>query len=285
MTVASLHKPLATGGQPLAPVPVRIRRRWQETADIFTLELEPPGGNFTFQPGQFNMLYAYGVGESAISLCGAPDQTDRILHTIRAVGSVTTALARLGVGDMVGVRGPFGSTWPMAELQGKDVLLISGGLGSAPLRPVACHVFAHRAQFGRCIWLHGARSPADLAFAADFAAWQQRTDAEVLLTVDRADANWTGPVGLVTSLLNYVQLAPERTVALLCGPEVMMRFTQRELAARGIPETAIFVSLERNMQCAVALCGHCQLGASFVCLNGPVYRWDQVSRWLLIPEA
>jgi NAD(P)H-flavin reductase len=271
--------------QPLAPTFVRIRERIQETDDIFTLVLEPPQGTFVFRPGQFNMLYVFGVGESAISVSGDPDQPDLLIHTIRAVGSVTHAMSRLVPGDALGVRGPFGSAWPLDAAPGQDLLLITGGLGSAPLRPVFYHALRRRSHWRRLVWLHGVRSPSDLAFAQEFTAWQQQGDLEVRVTVDRADAAWTGPVGLVTSLLNQMQLDPEHTLALLCGPEVMMRFTQRELERRGLKEQQVFVSLERNMQCAVALCGHCQLGPSFVCLNGPVYRWDQIGPLLRIPEA
>ncbi|HMP03429.1 MAG TPA: FAD/NAD(P)-binding protein [Gemmatales bacterium] len=271
--------------QPLAPTVVAVRQRRVETADTFTLVLDPPRPGFAFQPGQFNILYTFGVGEVPISFSGDAEDASQIVHTIRAVGSVTHALARLEPGARLGVRGPYGTAWPMAELLGRDVLLITGGLGNAPLRPVALHILKHRQRYGQFTWLHGARSPSNLVFAAEYDEWQQRPDAEVLLTVDQAEPGWTGHVGLVTSLLQNVRIDPARTVALLCGPEIMMRFTQRELARRGVPEQQVYVSLERNMQCAVALCGHCQLGPSFVCLNGAVYRFDQIRAHLLTPEA
>lgn len=276
---------LPSSSQPLAPTFVRLCERFQETDDTFTLVLGPPRGAFAFRPGQFNMLYVFGVGEAAISVSGDPARPEQLVHTIRAVGSVTQALSRLTPGEALGVRGPFGSGWPLDTASGQDLLLVSGGLGCAPLRPVFYHALKHRAHWRRLIWLHGTRSPADLAYAKEFTAWQQRSDLEVHVTVDRADTSWTGPVGLVTALMHQAAMDPERTTALLCGPEVMMRFTQRELRRRGLGDERVFVSLERNMQCAVALCGHCQLGSSFVCLNGPVYRWDHIEPVLRIPEA
>lgn len=285
------------GHVPLAPVPARVVSTWRETGDVFSFELEPPAG-YSFLPGQFNMLWAFGVGESAISVSGDPGDHARIVHTIREVGSVTRALSLLRPGDEVGLRGPFGRSWPLelptsespseqgpardpAEL---DLVLVAGGLGLAPLRPCLYHALSHRERYRRVVVLVGARGAAELPFASELAALERRSDLELAITVDRADASWRGHVGVVTSLFPRARIDPARSLALVCGPEVMMRFAARDLARLGLSEERIFVSMERNMKCAVGFCGHCQWGASFVCKDGPVFRYDQVASLLTVRE-
>lgn len=275
-------------GFPVVPEMVHILDRHQETADVFTLFLKPPAARpqgYAFQPGQFNMLYVFGVGEAAISCSGDAEEPDTLVHTIRAVGSVTNALSHCQPGDAIGVRGPYGNPWPIDRLPGHHVVIISGGLGLAPLRPVLYHLLRHRSRFGRVVWLHGCRTPKDLIYAQEVQHWVGRTDIESYVTVDQGDPHWWGSVGVVTTLFKRFNLEPGHSLAFLCGPEVMMRFAQRELAYRGLTEDRVYLSLERNMQCAIGVCGHCQVGPSFVCMNGPVYRFDQIKPYFLLPEA
>ncbi|HLW66983.1 MAG TPA: FAD/NAD(P)-binding protein [Gemmataceae bacterium] len=272
----------------LTPAFVRVREFVRETHDIFTLKIEPPkvnGKPFLIRPGQFNMLYLFGIGEVPISLSGDAEDPSVIVHTVRAVGSVTNALSRLQPGDMIGLRGPFGSNWPLAEARGHDVVLVSGGIGLMPLRPVVYHLLKHRKDFGRIVLLQGVRTPRDLLYPLEMEAWSHEPDVQVLVTVDAADATWTGRVGVVTTLFKDAVFAPARTMGMMCGPEVMMRFAQREFEKRGVPEDQLYVSLERNMQCAIGMCGHCQFGPSFVCLDGPVFRFDRIRRFWEVREA
>ncbi|MFT3772162.1 MAG: FAD/NAD(P)-binding protein [Minicystis sp.] len=278
--------PGATSARSFEPEPARIVDVRVETEDTFTLTLDTPGRprGFVFSPGQFNMLYAFGVGESAISVSGDPAQPSRLVHTIREVGTVTRALRRLGPDGVVGVRGPFGSPWPLDVVRGADLLLIAGGLGLAPLRPALQHALHHRGDYGRVALLYGARSPDGLIFREEIAAWRRRPDLEVLVTVDHADPSWPDHVGVVPALLRLASFAPERAVAFVCGPEVMMRFTARELARRGVTDDRIFLSMERNMKCGVGLCGHCQYGPAFICKDGPVLRYDRIRSLLPLRE-
>jgi NAD(P)H-flavin reductase len=241
-----------------------------------------PGG-FPFRPGQFNMLYVHGVGEVPISISGDTAEPTRLVHTIRAVGTVTRVMEELHEGSVLGVRGPYGSAWPVEEARGRDVLFVAGGLGLAPLRPAILHVLSNRADYGRVVILCGARSPVDLLFREDLQRWRARFDCRVEVIVDRAGREWYGPVGVVTRLLDDTPIEPDDAV-LVCGPEIMMRFVIRELGRRGVPGSAIWLSMERSMKCGVGLCGHCQLGGSFVCKDGPVYRFDRIATLLLAPE-
>ncbi|XXY46186.1 FAD/NAD(P)-binding protein [Sorangium sp. So ce269] len=271
---------------PWAPEPARVRRVHRETATTFTATLEVPGrpGGLVFAPGQFNMLYAFGIGEVAISISGDPARPERLVHTIREAGSVTRALGRLRSGMELGLRGPFGSPWPVREARGADVLLLAGGLGIAPLRPALYHVLRHRDAYGHVALLYGARGPEDLLYRREIERWSRRADLQVLVTVDRAGPGWRGHVGVVPALLRLADFDPGRAVAFVCGPEVMMRFTARELERRGVPGERVYASLERNMKCAVGICGRCQLGPSFVCKDGPVLRYDRVGPLLAVRE-
>ncbi len=277
---ASEHCP-----SPMLPAVVRVRERRAEAPGVFTLALESPESGRAFRPGQFNMLYAFGVGESAISVSGDAADTGALVHTIRAVGSVTEALARLQAGDALGLRGPFGTGWPLDEARGQDVVIVAGGIGLPPLRPAIYHLRRHRGDFGRVAVLYGARTPADVLYAQELEQWGRQDDFQVLVTVDRGDPSWPGPVGVVTELFPRCRFEPRRAVGLMCGPEVMMRFTVRELLRRGVPEDRLFLSLERNMQCAVGFCGHCQFGPEFVCMDGPVFRYDRIRPFFNTREA
>jgi NAD(P)H-flavin reductase len=226
------------------------------------------------------MLYVFGVGEAPISISGDPTQPQTLLHTIRAVGTVTRAMQALKRGDTLGVRGPFGSAWPVAEAAGKDVILVAGGLGLAPLRPILYQLLAQRQQYGKVILLYGTRTPTDMLYRRQIEQWRGRLDLEVYVTVSRAPDSWRGNVGVVTRLIPKAPFDPLDTVAMVCGPEVMMRFTIMELLQCGVAEAQIFLSMERNMKCAIGFCGHCQFGPTFVCKDGPVLRYDRIKSWL-----
>ena len=279
---------------PMLPRPYRVTRKARETSDTVTLSLEPQdeGAALVFLPGQFNMLYAFGIGEVPISISGDPGKlataraTRPLSHTIRAVGPVTRALCAAKRGDIIGVRGPYGTAWPMHRARGDDIVLIAGGIGLAPLRPAFYHILANRRAYGRVSLIYGARSPADLLFRKELERWRGQFGLEVEVTVDHAgpDDEWHGPVGVVTRLLSRIRFDALDATAMLCGPEVMMRFGVRELHRHGMPDDSIYLSMERNMKCAIGFCGHCQFGPTFVCKDGPVFRHDSIDRLLNIPE-
>jgi NAD(P)H-flavin reductase len=260
------------------PRPHLVSSTKRETSDTVTLELLPErNGASPSAAGQFNMLYAVGVGEAAISISGDPTRAGPIVHTVRAVGPVSTALCSARRGDVVGVRGPFGTPWPVEEAVGCDVVLVAGGIGLAPLRPTLYEVLARRNRFGRVSLLYGTRTPGDLLYRGELRQWRGRFDLDVEVTVDHAAAERFDNVGVVTRLIARAAFDPDETMAMVCGPEVMMRFSVRELLTRGVPAERIFVSLERSMRCGVGLCGHCQLGPRFVCKDGPVFRWSEIA--------
>ncbi|MCE9529612.1 MAG: FAD/NAD(P)-binding protein [Planctomycetes bacterium] len=269
----------------MTPAVVRVLDNQRETHDTFTLVVEPPRKGWSFLPGQFNMLYAFGVGEAAISLSGDPFERETVRHTIRAVGSVTQALQKIKAGDSIGLRGPFGSSWPLHEAGGRDVVIVAGGIGMAPLRPAIYHILRQRSTFGRVVLLYGVRTPDDLLFASELDQWNGQDHFQVLTTADKADAQWKGTVGLVTDLFTRAKFNPSNAVGLMCGPEVMMRFSQRQFHRNQVPDDRIYLTLERNMQCAVGFCGHCQLGPEFICMDGPVFRYDKVSKFFNQREA
>jgi len=268
--------------EPMLPTPFRIQRVQKETYDTFTLWLEPVGSgkSFAFKAGQFNMLYVYGVGEIPISISGSPLTSETLVHTTRSVGTVTKVMRELKRGDVIGVRGPYGTPWPVEAARGSDVVIVAGGIGLAPLRPVLYHVIANREQYGKVVLLYGTRSPDDILFRIELEKWRARFDLEVYVTVDYADAQWHGNVGVVTKLIPKAPFDSQSAVAMICGPEVMIRFTVMELQKRGIGAENIYVSMERNMKCAIGLCGHCQFGSLFVCKDGPVFAYSQLQDWL-----
>lgn len=265
---------------PMHPQRYKILRTHRETHDVLTLELEPlDGDGFSFGPGQFTMLYAFGMGEAPISISGAPADGGRLVHTIRDVGTVTGALEKCRKGDVLGVRGPFGTCWPMDDAVGKDVILAAGGIGLAPLRPALYRIMAERQRFGKVTLLYGTRSPEDIIYRDELEEWRGRLDLDVQVTVDRAGSDWRGHVGVVTTLLPRAVFDPANTIAMVCGPEVMMRFMVADLMKRGVSAEGIHISMERNMKCGIGQCGHCQFGPYFVCKDGPVFRYDRV-KWL-----
>lgn len=267
----------------MAPKPFRIVRRRRETGDTWTLELEPVAGDrLRVAPGQFAMLYAFGVGEVPLSFSGDPEGP--LVHTVRSVGPVTGAVCSSRPGAVVGVRGPFGNAWPLQEAVGADIVVVAGGIGLAPLRPALYHVLRRRGEYGQVVLLYGSRTPSDLLYRAELERWRGRFDLEVGVTVDAAVGDWRGRVGVVPRLIAGASFDPASAVALVVGPEIMMRFTVEALRQRGMPADRIYLSLERNMRCGLGHCGHCQLGPTLVCRDGPVYRYDQVEALLAVRE-
>ncbi len=257
-----------------------------ETPGVTTyrIELCDPVQRQAYQakPGQFNMLYVPGVGEAAISLSRLVLKDEPIVHTIHAVGNVTRSLAQLKPGDSIGVRGPFGSFWPIETMRGIDLILIAGGIGLAPLRPVVDRVIKYRNDYGRVSLLIGTRTPSDLLYAGEYESWKS-AGIDVQTTVDRAFTDWHGHVGVVTQLLSRLGIEHlKRTFMFCCGPEVMMTYAIGALRERGMPREQLWLSLERNMSCGIGHCGRCQLGSHFICKDGPVFRYDQVYRLLQV---
>jgi NAD(P)H-flavin reductase len=268
---------------PYLPRMYRLGRHQRELADTVTLEVRPVSGDCPIAtPGQFNMLYAFGAGEIPISVSGDCGDGQGFVHTVREVGPVSRALAALAPGEFLGVRGPFGAGWPLAGAEGADLLVIAGGLGLAPLRPVIRHVIRTRARFGRVAVLCGARNPQALLYRDELALWRQSLAVE--LTVDHAGVGWGEHVGVVPDLIGRTRFDPADTIAMVCGPEVMMRLTAESLVAAGVARERIHLSLERNMKCAIGHCGHCQLGPAFVCRDGPVMRYDRIAGLLTVRE-
>lgn len=267
----------------MVPLPYEVVARHEENAETATLALVPVRQPITPpRPGQFSMVYAFGVGEVPISVSGRAGAMG-ILHTLRAVGAVTRALHAARPGDVLGLRGPFGVGWGLPAPEDADLVVVAGGIGLAPLRPVIHHVRGERDRYRAVTVLIGARTPQDLLFTGEYERW--RADGiDVRVTVDRAASGWAGHVGVVTTLLDGVVTDPARTVAFTCGPELMMRLTARALRERGVPGQAVQVSLERNMRCGVALCGHCQLGPVLVCRDGPVLAYDRAEPLLSVKE-
>ena len=273
-TAAELHGPMA-------PRPFAVTRRRKETEDTWTLELEPAGGGpLQLSPGQFTMLYAFGIGEVPISVSG--DVEGRLVHTVRAVGAVTQAICGAKRGAVLGVRGPFGNAWPVESALGGDAIVIAGGIGLAPLRPVVHELLRRRRELGEAVVLYGSRRPDELLYARELDRWRKRLQVDV--TVDAADASWTGKVGFVAKLVASARFDPAAATAFICGPEIMMRTSAEALLERGVAPDRIYVSMERNMQCGVGHCGHCQLGPTLICRDGPVYRWDEVEALMRVRE-
>ena len=263
---------------PLRPAQAVIREIRKETSDTRTYLLEPQEKQIVRpRPGQFNMLGFPGTGEAPISFSSLPDGSGMVGHTIRSVGMATSFLERLGVGDRVLMRGPFGRGWPMNIAKGKDLILVGGGVGLAPLRPVILEVVGNRDIFGEVSLLIGARDETNLLFFSEFEEWSR--SLSVLVTVDEVAGKnlWKHEVGLITGLLNKLAIRPERALCFVVGPEIMMRFVCRDLLLKGLPPASVYVSLERRMKCGIAQCGHCQHVGFFVCKDGPVFPYDEVS--------
>jgi len=277
MTMPTLVKTEAKS-DPMVPYPYTVREVKKETPDTFTLALTPGSGTngTAFQPGQFSMIWVFGVGELPISISGNPSKSDQLVYTVRSVGQATHALVSQTPGAGVGLRGPFGSGWPVDAARGRDVIVIAGGIGLAPLRPLIYHVLDNRDAYGRLVVLYGARSPRDMLYRKELSAWARHRETQILTTVDYGGLSWRGHVGVVTTLFKYARFQPSRSLAMICGPEIMMRYVARDLAALGLAQEDIYISMERNMKCAVGFCGHCQYGPHFICKDGPIFRYGQI---------
>src|SRR5262245_15528503 len=273
--------PAAPGA--MTPLPFTVAGRTQETDDTWTLTLESAtGAGPAVAPGQFMMVYAFGVGEVPISVSGPPDREGPVELTVRAVGAVSRAICSSEPGAVLGLRGPFGTAWPVGDAAGGDVVVVAGGIGLAPVRPIVLSVLERRDAFGTATVCYGARTPSDLLFTAQTERWSESID--VAVTVDAAAGGWTGHVGVVPKLVAGAGFSPARTTAFVCGREVMMRYTAEALLARGVPAERIHVSMERHMDCGVGLCGHCQLGPTLICRDGPVYAYTEVAPWFEVRE-
>jgi NAD(P)H-flavin reductase len=270
----------------MVPRVAEVVSRRRESGDVVTLELVAGDGlPIACAPGQFNMLTVFGVGEAPISVSGATGDPRRVVHTIRAVGPVSAALTRLKAGAMVGVRGPFGNEWPLAEAAGRDVVVMAGGLGLAPLRPVMLRLVAERERYGSVTLLYGTRNPEAILFRRDLEAWSSRLDVDVEVTVDFAASGWRGHVGMVPALVRHAAFDPGQTTAMVCGPEVMMRFSAAALVDAGVPAGDVHLSMERSMKCAAGFCGHCQFGPVFICRDGAVFRYDAIRDLIATKEV
>ena len=261
-----------------------IVEKIREAEDINTYRLrindDEVRQQFRFTAGQFNMVYLFGVGEAAISIVSDPDEPTFLGHTIRAVGRVTKAIADLQSGDTLGIRGPFGQGWPLDEARGRNVVIVTGGLGCAPVMGAIDYILRRRRDYGSIKIVHGVKTPKDLLYRERFEAWGHFPDTEVLLTSGQSDKAWHYHVGVVTELFERVTIDPTNSLVLMCGPEIMMRLGVPILMKRGIPAKAIYLSLERHMECGIGLCGHCQMGPYFLCKDGPVMRYDRVAQWM-----
>jgi NAD(P)H-flavin reductase len=278
----TLAEPLAAPG-PMVPDSFVVRERVQETADTWTLTLDSLDGEGpVIGPGQFMMVYVFGIGEVPISVSGPSGLPGPVVLTVRAVGAVTEAICATDPGGVLGLRGPIGTPWPIASSTGADVVVVAGGIGLAPLRSVVLHALDQRAEFGEVAVLYGARTPDDLLYTAELETWRERAFVDV--TVDAAERGWDGKVGVVPKLIPGAAFDPGSAVAFVCGPEIMMRFAVDALRERGVADDRIHVSLERNMRCGVGHCGHCQLGPTLICRDGPVYSWATASPWLEVRE-
>jgi len=268
----------------LAPVPSRIVGVRSETPCVRTYYLELPRKLTLPKPGQFNMLYVHGVGEVTISVSDVDTERRLVAHTVRFVGSVTNTFRHLREGDVIGIRGPYGNGWPLDEHRGKDILIVAGGIGLPPLRPVIREVASNRSRYGRLIIVYGARTPKDLVYRYEYPDYESIPDTELHLTVDVPDESWRGHVGVVTKLIPPLKLDVGNTVAYICGPEVMMKYAVEELLKKGLKTNQIYLSLERRMKCGVGLCGHCQAGPYFVCKHGPIFPFWFIGKYFWVEQ-
>lgn len=268
---------------PYLPAPAEVIERIEETPGIFTLRLrfcDPVlHQQYSFQPGQFNMLYIYGIGEVPISIVSDPLDEHAYDHTIRIVGRVTRALAKLKAGDLIGVRGPFGRGWPLDQVQGRDILVVTGGLGCAPVVSVIHYVMRRREQFGRLVIMQGVKHSADLIWRQQYEKWEQADNTQVFLAANQTGPGWPWATGYVTDLMSEAQFDRENCSAMMCGPEGMMKAAIDGLVAQDVAGSNLWLSMERNMQCAIGHCGHCQHGPNFVCKDGPIFNYAQIKEW------
>jgi NAD(P)H-flavin reductase len=272
---------------PFLLTPYVLEKRSAETYDTTTLVLSPANGGKipAFKPGQFNMVYAFGVGEAAISLSGDTEKRDKLIHTIRSVGKITNALTSMQPGSVIGIRGPYGVGWPHELAKKHDVVVVGGGLGLAPLRPLLYELMTHKDQYNQVEVMYGARTPKDIVYYDEVQTWRNFPKWHFQVTVDVGGPDWKGDVGVVTTRIPDAKFDPKNTIAFVCGPDIMMKFTIKSLVGRGISEENIYVSLERNMKCGIGFCGHCQHGPIFVCRDGPVFNYKAIRSFTDVREV
>ena len=269
--------------EPMLPLPYRVRVITWNVPDVYTIELVPVAESIgPWLPGQFVMTYVFGTGEVPISMSSNPADQDHIALTIRAGGYVTRAGGQLSPGDIVGIRGPFGTSWPTEDAAGSDIIVVAGGIGLAPLKSVAYTAINRRADFGKVTILYGARHPDTLLYQAELERWAATEEISSHLTVDEGNDSWDGPVGLVTKLVEQMDTPSDGTMAFVCGPDIMMRFVAEALVTRGLSPDKVYLTMERNMKCAIGLCGHCQMGSLFICYDGPVLALPRVRHLMTI---
>ena len=280
-------QPLAETVSPMVPSPFRVLSARDELPGCTTLRVTPveAAGSCQFSPGQFYMVYVFGRGEVPISVSGDPDDPSELTFTVRDVGAVTSALCAVNPGDFIGLRGPFGSAWPVSQIKARDVVVIAGGLGLAPLRPAILHIQSNRSDYESATLLYGTRQPDSILYRELLETWRETAQIDVGVTVDTAGRDWSGKVGVVTELLKDQRIKPNKTSAMICGPEIMMRFSAYALMDLGVSPKDIFVSMERNMKCAIRKCGRCQYGPYFVCHDGPVFPFDRIEELFKIREV
>jgi anaerobic sulfite reductase subunit B len=281
MAIATVteHPPVGA----MRPQPFAVAHTERNTTDTWTLTLEPLDGDGpVIAPGQFMMVYVFGIGEVPISVSGPALVAGPVVLTVRAVGAVSRAICASQQGAALGLRGPFGTSWPVEAARGGDLVVVAGGIGLAPLRSSILYALDHRGEYGDVSVLYGARTPGDLLYTAQLDEWRTALDVDV--TVDAAEAGWRGKVGVVPKLVGAARFRPEATTALVCGPEIMMRFTVAALLERGVAPERILLSMERHMDCGIGLCGHCQLGPTLVCRDGPVYSYAEIAPWMEVRE-
>jgi len=270
------------GANPFRPWPARITSITELTAKekLFEVRLidERAREAFDFTAGQFIELSIFGVGEAPISISSAPSKQGFIELCIREVGTVTSAIHRMRCGDVVGIRGPFGRGFPFDEMTGQDILVVAGGLGIAPLKSLINHIHDERHLFGNVTILLGAQTPSDILFRQEFDMWKHRQDFNLIMTVDQPDDGWDGEVGRVTRLFDSLEIDPQNTYGVICGPPVMYPFVVEEMRKKELHVDRIYVSLERRMKCGIGMCGHCAVGHQYVCIEGPVFSyWEAIN--------
>ena len=272
---------------PYLPIEAEVMACTHETASIFNLHVSfverQRHHSYAFHPGQFNMVYLYGVGEVPISIISDPDEKHVLSHTIRALGRVTKALQKLPVGARIGIRGPYGQGWPLHKVQGKDIVIVTGGLGCAPSVSIINYILARRSQYGKLKILQGVKHSDDFIFRKQYDEWKQSPNTEIHIAADQAGPKWPWSVGYVTDMIETLDLQPNNTIAMMCGPEMMMHTAINALGKKGIAEQDIYLSMERNMECGIGHCGHCQYGGLFVCKDGPVFAYPEIKSLFKVP--
>ncbi|PIU23789.1 MAG: hydrogenase [Chloroflexi bacterium CG_4_9_14_3_um_filter_45_9] len=272
---------------PFVPYLATLKSVVELTPDIKLLKVEllDPAvrAGFDYKPGQFALLSAFGQGEAPFGIVSLPQHRDGLEFAVRRIGTVTAAIHELEPGDILGVRGPFGNHFPLEDYVGKNIVIIGGGIGMAPLRPVINQILEHRNDYGKLLIINGARTPQDLVFAPEFQAWMEAPRTKLELTVDRGDEQWRGRVALVPNVVKEVAPSPDNAIAITCGPPIMIRYTLAVLKELGFRDSQIITTLEAKMKCGLGKCARCNVGDKYICQDGPVFTFEQISQFLEQP--